>query len=352
MHLKTDLLLTPPNLNNHQKNWKRNIFGLAISIACLIVIFRQINYSEVRSAILNFQWAYLCVGIISLTFGYSLRILRWSVLLKSAGAGISPTKCIAPFLGSITLNNILPMRLGDVIRALVFPSSIGVEKIIAAGSLVMERLVDLMTLLTCLAIGHAVNPAIQFPDWLTKVSLSFASIGGVSLMLLFLFSGYLSNWCARLIISDTKVQNKFGRIMQKILTVLSELLGSFAAMSRFSILLKLFVLSMLVWVGEAGLFWSLLLGFGFDVRPEIALFVMAMTTLSTLVPSSPGYVGPFHLAAFTAISILGGTSAQAASYAVLAHLSVWLPTTLAGAIAILLNPQLFGSAKLKVTTSL
>jgi hypothetical protein len=39
--------------------------------------------------------------------------------------------------------------------------------------------------------------------------------------------------------------------------------------------------------------------------------------------------------------MLGGSSAQAASFAVLAHLGVWLPTTLAGGIAILVNPGLF-----------
>jgi hypothetical protein len=72
---------------------------------------------------------------------------------------------------------------------------------------------------------------------------------------------------------------------------------------------------------------------------------MSIATLSTLVPSSPGYVGPFHLAAFTAVSLIGGTAAQAGSFAVLAHLALWLPTTAAGAIAILFRPELFRSAR-------
>jgi len=56
----------------------------------------------------------------------------------------------------------------------------------------------------------------------------------------------------------------------------------------------------------------------------LAVTIMAIATLSTLIPSSPGYVGPFHLAAFFAIKILGGSAEQATSFAVLAHLSVWL----------------------------
>jgi uncharacterized membrane protein YbhN (UPF0104 family) len=74
---------------------------------------------------------------------------------------------------------------------------------------------------------------------------------------------------------------------------------------------------------------------------------MAITTLSTLVPSSPGYVGPFHLAAFTAVSMLGGSDAQAASFAVLVHLALWIPTSLVGALAIWSRPQLFRAARAK-----
>lgn len=108
------------------------------------------------------------------------------------------------------------------------------------------------------------------------------------------------------------------------------------------------LVSMLVWVGEAGLFYFVLLGTGVEGTAIIALLVMSVATLSTLVPSSPGYVGPFHLAAFTAISLVGGTATQAGSYAVIVHLALWLPTTLAGAIAIWIRPSLFKAAKSQV----
>lgn len=90
---------------------------------------------------------------ISLALGYMLRILRWSMMLRSTGARATFSDCCAPFLGSIALNNILPFRLGDVVRALVFPRSMGITRIIATSSLFVERLVDLMTLLVSLAIG-------------------------------------------------------------------------------------------------------------------------------------------------------------------------------------------------------
>jgi hypothetical protein len=123
------------------------------------------------------------------------------------------------------------------------------------------------------------------------------------------------------------------------------LLHGFDAMSRPRLLLSILAISMLVWEGEAGLFYFVLQGAGVGGSPLVALLVMAVATLSTLVPSSPGYVGTFHVAAFTAISLVGGTAAQAGSYAVIVHLALWAPTTLAGGLAIWTRPELFRVAR-------
>ena len=322
-----------------RKNWKRSIIGVLISVACLGFIAWRIDLDEVVKAIASFHWGWLVLGLSSLAFGYAMRIVRWSSLFRAAGAHIPSSRCAAPFLGSIALNNVLPMRLGDVVRALVFPSAIGVDRITATGSLVMERLVDLMTLLVCLVIGLAATSGAQLPEWLIDSAVSLAIAGSIFLALLFFFSGALSRRLAR------RMNPLMTSKRERVLNALHDLLVGFDAMSRLPVLITLFALSMLVWAGEAGLFWSILRGFGLDASAGAAVVVMAIATLSTLVPSSPGYVGPFHLAAYSAIAMLGGTSAQAASFAVLAHLGVWLPTTLAGALAILFNPQLFGRAK-------
>lgn len=327
-------------MKSHNKH--RNFIGILISLLCLAFIATRIDLDDLRIAFVDFQWAYLFLGVCSLAGGYAMRIARWSVLLNSAGAQISPIACTAPFLGSIALNNVFPMRLGDVVRALVFPSAIGVGKVTATGSLVMERLVDLMTLLVCLMIGLVFSSKTQLPDWMASTALSLAVSGGIALALLFFYSDKLSLWCADLA-SRSSIGCHPNRV--RLFTTLRDLLDSFDAMSRLSVLVTLFALSMLVWIGEAGLFWSLLQGFGFETGPEVAIVVMAIATLSTLVPSSPGYVGPFHLAAYAAISMLGGTPGQAASFAIVSHLGVWLPTTLVGILAILLNPQLFSGLK-------
>lgn len=324
-----------------ERGWVKHLLGAAVTILCVVVIASKVKLADVLAALSQFHWPYLIAAVAFLSGGYALRILRWSMLLSSAGAQVRFNNCAAPFLGSIALNNVLPLRLGDVVRAFVFPVAMGVGKTTAASSLVMERLIDLMTLLCCLALGLFAIRTAQVPQMITDSALTLAAVGGVSLAACFLFSGAVARLLTRWSVSNGAELQRSGRA----LAAIAALFVGFQAMSRPRVLVLTLLISMLVWVGESGLFYFVLLGFGLPATPAMALLVMSIATLSTLVPSSPGYVGPFHLAAFTAISLVGGTAAQAGSFAVLAHLALWLPTSLAGALAILSRPGLFRSAR-------
>jgi uncharacterized protein (TIRG00374 family) len=321
-----------------RRGWIKHAIGAAVTVLCVLLIARKVNVQQVLNALEHFQWPYLILALGFLAGGYALRILRWSLLLGSAGAPVSFLNCAAPFLGSIAINNVLPLRLGDVVRALVFPAAMGVSKSTATSTLVMERLIDLMTLLCCLAIGLFAIQTVHISPVLASSALIMATCGGVALVGCFLFSDKLAKlllrWAER------------GRLAGP-LRAASAMLDGFAAMSRPRVLGGTLLISMLVWVGEAGLYYFMMLGFGLQATPATGFLVMAITTLSTLVPSSPGYVGPFHLAAFTAVSMLGGSDAQAASFAVLVHLALWIPTSLVGALAIWSRPQLFRAARAK-----
>ncbi|CAN7246459.1 flippase-like domain-containing protein [Trinickia sp. LjRoot230] len=316
----------------------RQLVGVGISIACLVLVFRKVDVAQLRIALENFKWHFLALGIASLAIDYAVRIQRWAVLLRAGEANVTGWACAAPFLGSITLNNVLPFRAGDLVRALLFPAAIGVRRVTATASLLLERLIDMLTLLMSLGIGLSLSPVAHVPEWLGHTVTGLAIGGCVTLFLIAVLNGPLLRLLASLrAIADRRGLLKVGSGI----ALLIELTRDAAGMSRPRVLGALALLSAVIWVGETGLFWAVLHGLSIDAAFPAALTIMAIATLSTLVPSSPGYVGPFHLAAYSAAVMLGGSSAQAASFAVLAHLGLWLPTTLAGSIAILAKPALF-----------
>jgi uncharacterized protein (TIRG00374 family) len=324
-----------------RKNFARQLLGIAISIGCLIFVFRKVDIGQIKVAVENFHWQYLLFGLMSLACDYAIRIVRWAVMLRAGGAAISASSCAAPFLGSITLNNVLPFRAGDVIRALVFTAALGVSRVTATASLVFERLIDMLTLLACLAVGVLVGSTATIPDWLKESVGLLAVLACTLLFLIAVLGRHAVMILARI---RARVAHKSARLAKVIGTV-SDLIDGTAAMSRWNVLLSTTALSACIWLGETGLHWAILHGLGINVGFPAALMIMSVTTLSTLVPSSPGYVGPFHFAAYSMAIMFGSSPSAAASFAVLSHLALWIPTTVAGGIAILLKPSLFQQRK-------
>lgn len=314
----------------------RSIVGWIISILCLGLIAWKVDLAGAVAAMQRFALPYLVVSIVSLTFGYSLRIVRWSWMLQAAGSRVRTSSCIVPFLGSIALNNLLPLRAGDIVRATVFPTAIGVDRTAALGSIVIERLLDLLTLVILLGVGATVIPNVVLPHWLVQITIIVSFTAVAALVLIFLFSGSI----ARALYRYCSLSKDRGFIVRT-LQIVARMLEGFRHMSQPRSLAKIVVLSLLVWLGEAGAFYAIMLGFGMQQPPAAALLVMSFITLSTLVPSSPGYIGPFHLAAFSVIVLLNVNEEVATSFAVLSHLVLWVSTTAAGGIAMLVHPAVF-----------
>lgn len=319
--------------------WLKQSIGIIISVVCLWLVFRDTNFEELKQAILNLKWQYVILGIASLSVDYAIRIKRWAMMLQATGARVTSMDCAPAFLGSIAMNNVYPLRAGDVVRALVFPKAIGVDRVTATASLVLERLLDLLTLLICFGIGLSLTSVTHIPDWLGESILTLSIVGGACLFFIVAFSRLIVKWLATL--QHHLLATQHPRLAN-IVAVISELLKHLKTMAHPRILFTLFILSMLAWVGEAGLFWALLKGLSIDIPPEGALVIMAIATISTLAPSSPGYAGTFDYAVKLAVVLLGSTAAQGASFAIVVHyLGIWLPTTLAGGIALMCKPSLF-----------
>ncbi len=100
-----------------------------------------------------------------------------------------------------------------------------------------------------------------------------------------------------------------------------------------SIVFKLVWVSVLAWIFEAFIYGLVIHGLLIDV-PVVAMFLSTvMSTLSTLIPSSPGYIGTFDYAASASIMIFGVPHQHALAYGVFVHFILWVLVNISGAIA-------------------
>ena len=308
--------------------WLRPAVGIAISAFFLYLVLGRLSLPEVGATLERADLRFIPLALASLACGYALRITRWWLMLRTGTPTIGWRETGSPFLVSIAANNVLPLRIGDVLRMFAFRSRPGLEPSRIAGTLLVERLLDLLVLLAV------------FAGVLTQVEVAGALSNLVVLGRWAALAGVVAAFCVfslplidRLLFARLRVSAAGRPLVLKLLAVEERLAQTIGAIARPRRFVALVLLSILVWTFEGGLFVSALAAFDPAHAVSAGIFALAVATLATLVPSSPGYIGTFHFFAIQALLVFGFDQTTAAAFAITAHLLLWLPTTLAGLLA-------------------
>lgn len=319
------------------RHWTRVIVGVLVSVAALMVVLRDFDGAQLASALQHAHWYWIAAGIASLAIGYALRIRRWAAILANDASVLSFRACAAPFLASLALNNVMPLRAGDFVRALVFPRAIGISRARATASLILERLLDVVTILLALAIAVCFGPGESLPAWIATSAVVLAVMATVLMGLIFILGHAVGD---RMHASDgvaTGLRAGWMRAFRDMVRTLRDTL-------RPGVFGGLLLLSAAAWIAEAGLYWAVSMALGLGFGFFSALFVCAVAVLSTLIPSAPGYIGTFHLAVYSAVLGVTGDPSGALSFALVSHLAFWVPTTAVGAWIMIRDPGLWRAA--------
>ena len=275
--------------------------------------------------------------------GVWFRALRWQFLLNPLR--YFPVKRLYPVVViGYTANNLLPMRLGELVRSYYLARQENFSASSALGSVAVERVFDGLTLIVLVAITVPCLLLLGAFDWTAEVSQETATV--LAAVVLFVFSGFL------LLFTLLAVWQGFSELVQRLLALLPGRLGdlalrfyiSFAA--ALSILdsprkhLALIALSLPVWFCEFIVYY--LVSYTFDIGSHfdsqvtyllaIAL-VTATSNLATGIPSAIGGIGPFEVVAQQTLLALGVGGGVAVDYALVVHLvALWLPVNAVGLV--------------------
>ena len=317
---------------SHPRKWLRFMAGLLLTGVFLYMAFGQLDGNRLVENI-NFAAIPLFMALIFLSLGYVTRILRWWWMLRTLDSTLPFRSCTGPFLVSIAVNNLLPFRAGDLVRVIGFRKQLNAPVMRLAGTLFVERLLDLTVLLTFLFVGSMAISTDMFPtsflnaaQWVAMITLSVLVALVVVPEKIHLLAAWAIRWMR---IDRTGNHLRTDRFLVQFFHTL-ELLKS------HSTLIRLLALSVLVWLFEGAVFfavsWALLSPLGVAG----SAFTVATGTLATLLPSTPGYVGTFDYFAMLGAMVYGHEREWAAAFALMVHIMLWAPLTIAGLLCLLL----------------
>jgi len=340
--------------------------GIAISALFLYVAFRGIDFQALLNVIsrVNPWWILAAIGLY--IFNLCVRAIRWQYIFRH----VKPVKfrgMLEATLVGYFANNVLPMRLGEVARAVYVGQREGCDKSASLGTIAVERIFDVLMAVVVLAITFVVFP---FPEevlgeWTEYFKIAgqgFVIVSAVGFITMFVMVKK-RDWTLKLIdrilsFLPDKGRKTAGRLAHSFIDGL-------AILSSPLELLVLFVLTAAVWLTNLWPIYVSGLAFaapGMKFGAEDQLFLLTAGAVAAAIPASPGFVGTFHFVTKKAVEIIlivkfaeGGIAATGIdpalfgewglSFAVLIHGLYILTTTTSGAIIFMFSGVSFRSLK-------
>lgn len=149
--------------------WLRPVLGFFVAAAFVYLAFGRLEWAEVEAALTSAAPGPLLLALAALAAGFSVRIIRWWWMLRALEPDLPLSSCVRPFLVSLAVNNTVPLRAGDLVRAFGFRDELRSPPMRVLGTLVIERILDLFVLLALFFAGLLGVAAGAFPPAFVKI---------------------------------------------------------------------------------------------------------------------------------------------------------------------------------------
>jgi uncharacterized protein (TIRG00374 family) len=302
----------------------RAAIGIAISVGAIWILLRSVDVGAAIDVLRRANPAMVGLMVVSVFLDVGFRGARWRALLVPIRALPYPRVLGYTYVGYLA-NNVLPARLGELVRSHALGEGEGLSRPTVLGTVVVERIVDTVivvavagTAVLALGVGGVVSTAVV----LGAIFVAILVVG-----LFVAVQSHRLPGADRVTALAERVPRllDLGRRLREGLAVVGRPRALAAALG-FSVLAWTFSIATFV-VGGAAV--------GLQLSPAQGALLSSGVALATIVPSAPGYLGTFELTAVGLATQFGIASDTAFAMALLVHAMILLVTSVGGALAAL-----------------
>ncbi len=295
--------------------------GLLISGLTVWLTLERVELGRLPTLLSELRVVPLVVAVAIFPLAVWVKALQWQHLCYSATSARLGDLFTATALG-LTVNNLAPARLGDVLRVILGAELAGLGRAQAAFSILVEKLLDLLSLAL---LGLALVPFAPLP-WQLRTAIlmtALCSLGGLAGVVVL---------ARRTSASQRWAENMLARPRFSRLGLTAPLGAALKALRRFQHPRRLavpFALSLLHWLLNAAMYHLVLVALDLSLPPAAAISTLVATNLGMALPSSPGFIGVFDYLCVVSLSAFGVEPTTALGFAVVVHaFGLFLPPVL------------------------
>ena len=273
----------------------RYVAGGLLAVLLLGLFFRGLDWQALAAAIRAARPGYLVLVLLTTVVTYGARAWRWGELLRPL-AKVPFRRLLAVTIVGFMTGLVIP-RAGEVVRPYLIAREYQLKTSSAFASIILERLVDLITVLALFGLYLYVLPlpaAQTRGPLLALLKAGGAAAGLAALGVLAVLIAFHARAELAMKVVDFGLRvfpERFARPISA--TVRSFASGLAVLEAPPARLLKIFGQSLVLWLGIASGIWLNNRAFGIALPFHSAFLIIGFLTVGVAIPT-PGMVGGFH----------------------------------------------------------
>ncbi|MGX2959667.1 lysylphosphatidylglycerol synthase transmembrane domain-containing protein [Peribacillus sp. JNUCC 23] len=296
----------------------RRFFKLGPAVLILLVfVFLTFHYFDGKQVwkglIELFEHPFLlCTIWIVYFLSFCLKAWAWQLYLNGKAHF---STCLIGILYSLLVNHLLPIKVGDLVRAKILTRDNKVSNEEAFHSVFVLRVLDMLCLIGITLIGLlSLKVSFKFP-------VSSIIAGGIFCM-----------------ITLSVIHKYFPRFLKRHFSLFKK---AFSGKNGLAII----VITFLSWVLEGGILYGTVIVLNGELSPMETVFANSVTIAGQIFQITPGGIGNYESFLVFALSLLGFPLIEGYTIAVITHFMKFLFSYLAGAVVIVIYPISFQTIK-------
>ena len=316
--------------------WKVNLAGLFSGETGLFAaLFGQprIDLHQLGEVLAQVHFLYISLSVLLLLASLFFRAQRWRIILQPVSPQIRYWPVYAAMNAGYMINNVLPLRLGEIFRAYILGKAENVSKSSVLATIIVERVIDSLAALILLGVTLFFFP---FPNWIRN-GLFYLG-GAIILLIIFLFALLINTaWTLGFVRRILKPLPK--KWTEPVLNAINSFSGGLEILRSSHHYVAILIYTIILQVCYIVSVFVMLLAFNL-MSPEYPMIIanpllasvvlLVIITIGISIPSAPGAVGTFHGIVALGISLFGVSPEISLGFAIILHLVNYIPLTALG----------------------
>jgi uncharacterized protein (TIRG00374 family) len=315
--------------------WPRAALGYALALLCLVWVFHDFDFGTLlrRVAAMNLFW--VAAAVLCDVLSYVCQGARWRLLLRPLGE-VSLLRSAQAIYAGLFVNEVLPMKVGELVRALLVSRWMSVRLGSVAASILVERLCDGVWLAAGLIAAILFVP-------LPRTLVEAGDVFGLSILIALLLVALLAVGGGR-VSSSNSTMDAEGEppggfrlkswLADALLALLRRLSFDLRVMGRPRSALWAFMLSSVVLLLQGLSFWMVMLAYGLRLPLMTGVLVFLIVHLGTALPNAPANIGTYQFFTVLGLTLLGVEKTTAAGFSLVVFALLTVPLWAIGFFAL------------------